>query len=99
MILLGIIISWLLGLYSIVLLARLVLSWVPMFSPQWEPKGPVLVVAEAVYTLTDPPLRFLRRFIPPLRIGQVALDLAFIVLWLGVLLLTQLNRALFLSVA
>ncbi|SDE52374.1 YggT family protein [Auraticoccus monumenti] len=97
MVLLGIVISWVLGIYSIVLLARLVLSWVPMFSPQWEPRGPVLVVAELVYTLTDPPLRFLRRFIPPLRVGQVALDLSFIVLWLLVLLATQLNRALLLS--
>lgn len=94
---LGYVISLVLGLYSIILLARLVLSWVPMFSPQWEPRGPVLVVAEAVYTLTDPPLRFLRRFIPPLRVGQVALDLSFIVLWLLVLLATQLNRALLLS--
>ncbi|MVA77288.1 YggT family protein [Auraticoccus sp. F435] len=94
---LGLVISWVLGIYSIILLARLVLSWVPMFSPQWSPKGPVLVVAEAVYTLTDPPLRFLRRFIPPLRIGQVALDLSFIVLWLCVLLLTRLNAALLLS--
>lgn len=97
MVLLGIVISWVLGIYSIVLLARLVLSWVPMFSPQWEPRGPVLVVAELVYTLTDPPLRFLRRFIPPLRVGQVALDLSFIVLWLLVLLATQLNRALLLT--
>lgn len=97
MVVLGLVISWILGIYSIVLLARLVLSWVPMFSPQWEPRGPVLVVAEFVYTLTDPPLRFLRRFIPPLRIGQVALDLSFIVLWLAVLLLVRLNAAFLLS--
>ncbi|WP_233493622.1 YggT family protein [Desertihabitans brevis] len=94
--LIGTVISVLLGLYWIILLARLVLSWVPMFSPQWSPKGPVLVVAEAVYTVTDPPLRFLRRFIPPLRVGQVAVDLSFMVLWLLVLVLVQVNAALFL---
>ncbi|RCK70600.1 YggT family protein [Desertihabitans brevis] len=96
MYLIGTVISVLLGLYWIILLARLVLSWVPMFSPQWSPKGPVLVVAEAVYTVTDPPLRFLRRFIPPLRVGQVAVDLSFMVLWLLVLVLVQVNAALFL---
>ncbi|WP_232821958.1 YggT family protein [Desertihabitans aurantiacus] len=94
--LIGTVISVLLGLYWIILLARMVLSWVPMFSPQWSPKGPVLVVAEGVYTVTDPPLRFLRRFIPPLRVGQVAVDLSFMVLWLLVLVLVQVNAALFL---
>ena len=48
----------------------------------------LLVVAEAIYTVTDPPLRFLRRLIPPLRLGQVQLDLAFIVLFFGVSLLS-----------
>ena len=42
----------------------------------------MLVAAETVYTVTDPPLRFLRRIIPPLSIGQVRLDLAFLVLML-----------------
>lgn len=97
MFVLGIVISWLLGLYMVVLLARMLLSWVPMFSPQWEPSGPVLVAAELVYTLTDPPLRFLRRFIPPLRIGQVALDLSFFVLWLGIIVLRTVNTSVLLT--
>ena len=67
-------------LYLLVLFARLILSWVQVFSRDWRPKGPVLVVAEAVYSLTDPPLNALRRVLPPLRIGGVALDLAFFVL-------------------
>lgn len=69
-----------LWLYILVLLARFVFDLVQMFSKDWTPKGPILVVAEAVYTLTDPPLKALRRIIPPLRIGGVALDLSFIVL-------------------
>jgi YggT family protein len=74
-------------LYLLVLFARLILSWVQVFSREWRPRGPVLVLAEAVYTLTDPPLRVLRRVLPPLRIGGVALDLAFFVLVLIVYIL------------
>jgi YggT family protein len=74
-------------LYLLVLFARLILSWVQVFSREWRPRGPVLVLAEAVYTLTDPPLRVLRKALPPLRIGGVALDLAFFVLVLIVYIL------------
>ena len=51
--------------------------------------GFVLVLAEGIFTLTDPPLKFLRRYIPPLRIGTVALDLSFMVLFIVVLILLQ----------
>jgi YggT family protein len=57
-----------------------VLDYVQMFARSWRPTGPVLVLAEVVYTITDPPLRALRRVIPPLRIGSVSLDLSFLVL-------------------
>ena len=73
-------IGLLLYLYLLVLFARLILSWVQVFSREWRPRGPVLVLAEGVYTLTDPPLRALRKVLPPLRIGGVALDLGFFVL-------------------
>jgi YggT family protein len=69
-----------LWLFFIALLVRLVVDWIQVFAREWQPKGPLLVVLEAVYTVTDPPLRLLRRVIPPLRIGTVAIDLAFIVL-------------------
>jgi YggT family protein len=69
-----------LWLFFIALLVRLVVDWIQVFAREWQPKGPLLVVLEAVYTVTDPPLRALRRVIPPLRIGSVAIDLAFIVL-------------------
>jgi YggT family protein len=81
------ILGFALFLYFIVLLARLVLDWVQVFSRDWRPRGPLLVVAEVVYSLTDPPLRALRRVIPPLRLGGIALDLAFLVLILGVSIL------------
>lgn len=68
-------------LFLIFLLARAVLDWVQFFARDWRPKGVSLVVAEAVYTVTDPPLRLLRRLIPPLRLGTVAVDVAYMVLF------------------
>lgn len=78
------ILYWLLSLYFLVLIVRLILDWVQVFSRDWRPSGILLILAETVYSLTDPPIRFLRRFIPPLRLGGVALDLAFLVLILAV---------------
>lgn len=74
--------SFLLWVYMILLIGRLVLDWVQVFARDWRPRGAMLVVAEAIYTVTDPPLRALRRVIPPLSLGQVRLDLAFLVLFL-----------------
>jgi YggT family protein len=80
---------YVLWLYLLVLIARLILSWIQTFSREWRPRGIVLVIAEAVYTATDPPLRLLRRYIPSLRLGTVALDLSFMVLFLVLLVLLQ----------
>jgi len=73
-----------LWLFFIAMLARLVADWIQVFAREWQPRGAVLVVLEAVYTVTDPPLRFIRRFVPPLRLGSIALDLAFIILIIAV---------------
>ena len=64
----------------IALLGRLVLDWVQMFARSWRPKGLALVVASTVYSVTDPPMNALRRLVPPLRFGGVALDLGFLIL-------------------
>jgi YggT family protein len=73
-------ISSLLSLYVLILIARLVLEYVSIFARDWRPKGPVLLLSETVYTLTDPPLKAIRKVVPNLRIGSVALDLSFIIL-------------------
>jgi YggT family protein len=78
----GSILRFLLFVFFVVLIGRLVLDWVQAFARDWRPRGAMLVVAEGVYTVTDPPLRALRRVIPPLSIGSVRLDLAFLVLML-----------------
>jgi YggT family protein len=69
----------LLQVFFFLLIARLVLDYVQMFARSWRPSGFVLVLAEIIYTITDPPLKALRRVIPPLRIGGIALDLSFLV--------------------
>lgn len=80
-------ISLLLLLFLVILLGRLVFDWIQVFAREWRPHGPVLVIAEGVYTVTDPPLKALRRIIPPLRIGGMSLDLGFMVLILLIYIL------------
>jgi len=72
-----------LWLYLLVLIGRLVFDIVQMLARDWQPKGFMLIIAEIIYTLTDPPLRALRKVIPPLRLGAISFDLAFIVLFIG----------------
>lgn len=79
--LVGMLIYYALLAFTLVLTARALLSFVPLFVRGWEPKGVVLVLAETVYTVTDPPLRFFGKVIRPLRFGGVALDLGFLVLF------------------
>lgn len=79
-----------LSIYLVLLIGRMIFETVQAFARQWRPTGIVLVLAEAIYTVTDPPLKFLRRFIPPLRLGTVAFDLSFTVLFIVVLILIQL---------
>jgi len=67
----------------VMLWIRFVLDWVQHFARDWRPRGPVLLLAEGAYSVTDPPLRAIRRLIPPLRIGTVQLDIAFMVLFLA----------------
>jgi YggT family protein len=85
----GSVLRFALFLFFIVLLGRLVLDWVQAFARQWRPRGALLVVAEAIYTLTDPPLRALRKVIPPLTLGSVRLDLAFLVLMVATTVLMR----------
>jgi YggT family protein len=66
---------------------RFVVDWVQVFARSWTPAGFLLVVLEVVYSATDPPIKALRRVIPPLRIGTVAIDLSFIIVMIAAYLL------------
>ena len=91
-----IVVSWvawglsvLVNLYMMVLFARVILDWIQFFARGWRPRGILLIVANVLYALTDPPIRWIGRFIPPLRVGGgLAIDVGFMVLFL-VLMLAQ----------
>jgi YggT family protein len=74
------IIAWdVLSIFLIFLMVRVVADVVQSFARGWTPRGPVLVGLEIVYTVTDPPLKLVRRFIPPLRFGGFGIDVAFLI--------------------
>ena len=95
MFIVGSIIDWVLWVFLLLLFARMILSWVPVLVRDWEPRGPMLVFAEIIYSITDPPLRLLRKVLRPVRIGNMMLDLAFIGLTIIVLILRQVNGRIF----
>lgn len=85
-------IALLAGLYMLVLIARMIFDWIRFFSPLWRPSGFILPIANLVYVLTDPPLSFLRRIIPPLRFGgNLAIDLGFMILFLATIIVENLG--------
>ncbi|MGM7421364.1 MULTISPECIES: YggT family protein [unclassified Cellulosimicrobium] len=88
------IVGFLLWLYLLLLIGRLVFDWVQFFARDWRPRGVMLVLAEVIYSATDPPLRALRRLVPPLSLGQVRLDLAFIILFFAVTIAAQIVSSL-----
>jgi YggT family protein len=93
----GSIIGTVLQLFLILLFIRFVFDWVQVFARDWRPRGVLLVLLEVVYSITDPPIMLIRRYVPPLRLGAIQLDLAFIIVLISVFLLIDINRAVFLS--
>jgi YggT family protein len=93
----GQLIELVLGTFIVLLFVRLIVDWIQMFARSWTPRGPVLVILEGVYTITDPPVKALRKIIPPLRLGGVAIDLSFVALMLICYILLSLNRAVLLA--
>ena len=94
--LVGGILDLILLLAIIVLIARFVLDWVQMLARHWRPRGLVLVFCEGLYSITDPPLRAVRRVIPPLRLGAVMLDLSPMVLLIAIFILRAVVQSVFL---
>jgi YggT family protein len=85
--LVGSILDLILFIFLVLLFIRLVVDWVQVFARSWTPRGPILVVLEVVYSITDPPILFVRRVVPPLRLGSVALDTSFLIVLVVVYLL------------
>ena len=85
---------FLLLVYFFALWARFLVDLVQAVSERWRPRGAVLVIAEASFTLTDPAIKAVRRVIPPLRVGGFALDFGFTVVMFAVLVLMYVATAL-----
>src|SRR3954452_14602628 len=93
----GYILEGILWFFLALLWIRFVFDWVQVFARSWSPRGPMLVFLEVVYSITDPPIKALRRVIPPLRLGSVALDLSFLIVIISAYILLRINREIFLS--
>jgi YggT family protein len=78
---------YLLLLFFLLMWARFVLDLAQSFSRGWRPRGAVLVIAEIAYTVTDPPIRAVRKVLPPVRLGSVALDFGWSLIMLAVIIL------------
>ncbi|MCW2833484.1 MAG: YggT family protein [Nocardioides sp.] len=78
------------GIFIAFLWIRFIVDWVQVFARNWTPRGVLLVILEAVYSVTDPPIKALRRVIPPLRLGSIVLDLSFLIVLVGAILLRSL---------
>lgn len=87
-------IYFVLMLFQLALILRIVYDAVQSFARDWRPQQLALVVASGVYSVTDPPIKALRRLVPPLRVGGIQLDLAFLVLFILILILMAVARGL-----
>ncbi|HEU4568874.1 MAG TPA: YggT family protein [Marmoricola sp.] len=93
----GQVIDGVLWAFIALLFVRFVVDWIQVFARSWTPRGLVLVGLEAVYTVTDPPIKAMRKILPPLRLGGMALDLSFLAVMLICYVLLAVNRAIWLS--
>ena len=82
-----VIVYYVLWLYLLLLIGRLIFDMLQNYSRSWSPSGLLARAAEVIYTATDPPLRFLRRYLRPVRLGSVALDLSYTLLFLVIIVL------------
>ncbi|MBT1191496.1 YggT family protein [Rhodococcus kroppenstedtii] len=76
-------------LFWLLLIGRVVVEFIRSFARDWHPTGVMVVILEAIFTVTDPPVKFLRRIIPPLNLGGVRLDLSIMVLLFIVFILMR----------
>ncbi|HET7014018.1 MAG TPA: YggT family protein [Streptosporangiaceae bacterium] len=84
---LKVVLYYVLALYLLLLVGRLIIDVLQSYSRSWTPTGVLARVAELIFITTDPPLRLLRRYLRPLRLGSVALDLSYPLLFLVIVVL------------
>lgn len=92
--LVGTVLETIIGVAIILVIARFIVDWIQLLARQWQPRGLIAVLCEFIFSVTDPPLRALRKVIPPIRLGGVMLDLSAMVLLLMLFIAQSLVRAL-----
>lgn len=90
----GLVLYWALQIFFYAMIGRFIGDLVMSANPSWRPKGILLPIMDFAYTLTDPPIRFVRKFVPPLKLGPIALDLAWTIVLFAVIILQGFARAL-----
>lgn len=96
MILTGIVLLILIQIYTLLLIARIVTEMIQAFSRNFQPPRWFVFIAEPIFMVTDPPVKALRKVIPPLQMNNVSLDLSVIVLFVIMMILQIVVRAIFL---
>ena len=86
------VIRFALQIYIYMLWARFILEWVRVLRRDFRPRGIFLVLSEIIFSATDPPIRFFRKILPPIRLGTIQLDLGWMLTMLGCLILIGLLR-------
>ena len=89
----GGLLAGLLQLFLLTLFLRLILDYARMAAPAWRPRGIILIAADFVYAVTDKPLSFVRRFVKPLRIGGISIDLSMLILFIVISRVAPLLRS------
>src|SRR5215204_6256176 len=97
MLIVGSILYYLVFIFIALLWIRFIVDWVQVFARSWEPHGVLLVLLEIVYSITDPPIKTLGRIVKPIRIGNFALDLSFILVMILAYVALAVNRQIFLA--
>ncbi|MRH92533.1 YggT family protein [Nocardia sp. SYP-A9097] len=93
------VLNLLLFLFWLLLISRVIVEFIRSFARDWRPTGFVVIILEAIFTITDPPVKLLRRLIPPVNLGGIRLDLSIMVLLFIVFILMSITGQLGQSVA
>lgn len=93
----GYVLYWALFIFILAMWGRLVLDFIRAFKPYWRPVGPLLILSNVVYAITDPPMKFIRRFVKPVSLGQISLDFGWTVVMLAAIVLQYVAQVLMYS--
>jgi YggT family protein len=92
--LIALVIYWLLQVYFFALIGRFIFDLILSVNRNWRPKGLVVAVVESIYTITDPPLKLVRKILPPLRLGAMQIDFGWTVVFFAVVFVQNIVRSL-----